>query len=217
MAKITAPLLSFGARGSIAKTAVYSAWRGVNYARQHVIPANPQTTAQQTVRKTFALLREMYKIAPPILSAPWVAFATGRPFTGMNAYIGENVRVLNGQTDMSNWIGSPGALGGPPPLSVAGAPGTSGEITVTITPPTQIPEGWVIEAAQAAAFNQQAPDDFFTGPLVAGEDMSAPYSISLTGLGAGEVCVMAGWLKWTRPDNKSAYSVGITSVVTAGA
>ena len=47
MAKLTAPLMSFGARGKLGGSLVYSAWKGVNTARQLVTPANPNTTAQQ--------------------------------------------------------------------------------------------------------------------------------------------------------------------------
>ena len=57
MAKLTGPLLSFGATGQIAKTMVVGTWRGIDYARQYVVPANPRTTAQQANRTRFALLR----------------------------------------------------------------------------------------------------------------------------------------------------------------
>jgi len=43
MSKLTGPLLSFGARGQIGKAMVTSTWKGVPYARQYVVPANPQT------------------------------------------------------------------------------------------------------------------------------------------------------------------------------
>ena len=50
MAKLKAPLLSFGARGQIAKSAVYFPWKGVDAVREYVIPANPRSTAQVTQR-----------------------------------------------------------------------------------------------------------------------------------------------------------------------
>lgn len=50
MAKLKAPLLSFGASGQIAKSLVYFAWKGLNVVRQHVVPANPNTASQQTQR-----------------------------------------------------------------------------------------------------------------------------------------------------------------------
>lgn len=50
MAKLKAPLLSLGASGAIAKTIVFFPWKGINAARQYVVPANPRTSAQNTQR-----------------------------------------------------------------------------------------------------------------------------------------------------------------------
>lgn len=46
MAKLNAPLMSFGARGAIAKAVVYFPWKGINCAREYVVPANPRSAAQ---------------------------------------------------------------------------------------------------------------------------------------------------------------------------
>ncbi|GAI58995.1 unnamed protein product, partial [marine sediment metagenome] len=46
MAKLKAPLLSLGASGAIGKAIVYFPWKGLNVAREYVIPSNPQTKAQ---------------------------------------------------------------------------------------------------------------------------------------------------------------------------
>jgi len=50
LAKLNAPLFSFGASGSIAKALVYFPWKGLNVVRSWVSPANPQTAAQITQR-----------------------------------------------------------------------------------------------------------------------------------------------------------------------
>lgn len=50
MAKVTSPLMSLDASGSIAGALTFSKWKGRNYARQLVIPANPQTVGQQESR-----------------------------------------------------------------------------------------------------------------------------------------------------------------------
>lgn len=50
MAKLKAPLLSLGASGSIGKAIVYFTWKGLNVARQHVVPSNPKTSGQTTQR-----------------------------------------------------------------------------------------------------------------------------------------------------------------------
>lgn len=50
MAKLTAPLFSFGARAQLGKALVFFNWKGIHAVRQYVIPANPNTAAQQTQR-----------------------------------------------------------------------------------------------------------------------------------------------------------------------
>ena len=50
MAKVTAPLFSLEASGTIGKTVTYSRWHGRAYARRRVIPLNPQSTEQVEVR-----------------------------------------------------------------------------------------------------------------------------------------------------------------------
>lgn len=50
MARVTSPLMSLDASGSIAGAITYSKWKGRNYVRQLVIPANPRTTGQQAAR-----------------------------------------------------------------------------------------------------------------------------------------------------------------------
>ncbi len=217
MAKLTGPLLSFGARGSLGKTMVISKWRGVPYARSYVVPANPQTAAQQQVRTTFALLREMWKLAPAQLQDAWNAFASGRPFTGMNKEVGENVRVLNGEADMSNYIASPGAGGGLVPLTMNAVTGVvAGTIDVTVTAPAA-PSGWVLTKAVAIGFKDQDPAGIFDGTISVVEDLVAPYVMTLTGLPAGELCIVSAWLVWTKPDGKLAYSVSVNDSAVADA
>lgn len=206
MAKVTAPLLSFGARGQIGKTMVNSKWRGINYTRQYVVPSNPNTLAQQGVRKLFAYLREMWKRAPAGVVDPWNAFASGRPFLGVNKFVGENVRILNGESTMDGIIFSPGARGGLPPVGVTVSPGSNpGEIVIAGAAPTA-PDGWTFDALCAAACPDGDPTGFFVGPFVYGEDTSSTYSITLSGLGAGTPCQVGVWARWIKPNGDKAYS-----------
>ena len=217
MAKLTAPVLSFAGSGKIASTLVFATWRGVKYARQYVVPANPQSTAQTAVRSVFAMLREMWKLNPALGRAPWDRMAEGRKFLGLNKFIGENVRVLNGETDMDNFIGSPGAAGGIPPSSVAASTGSgSGEVDVDFVNPTP-PTGWTLDAEIAVAFPDQDPSDDFGGPLIAAESDPPTGTVTLSGLGAAVACQASGWLRWVKPDGTFAYSVATTDQATSGA
>lgn len=216
MGKITGPLLSLGASGQIGKTLVFGKWRGVGYVRQYVIPANPQTAAQTAVRDKFATLRSMFKIAGTIARAPYDAFATGRPLLGVNQYLKSNILAIGADTDMNNFVGSPGARGGLPPTSVTASTGAgSGEVDVAVVEPA-IPTGWTLTGAQAIAFPDQDPQVAFVGPMVEGEDLVSPFSITLGGLGSAVACQASAFLKWLKPNGDIAYSVSITDQATSG-
>jgi len=215
MARTTAPLLGFDARGQIAKTLVYGTWRGVKYARRYVIPGNPKTAGQTTTRVTFATLREMWKLMPTIGRSPWTAFATGRPFLNLNAFVGENMRVVRGDALFTDFVGSPGARGGLPPTSATPASGGAGEINVTFVLPT-IPTGWAIQKSQCVAFQDQDPESDFVGNLVAAESATPFTTVAFTGLDATTSYIVASWLEWLKPNGQIAYSIGLTSTVTSG-
>jgi hypothetical protein len=207
MGKITGALLSLGASGSLGKTLTFSKWRGIPYVRQHVIPSNPNTLDQQATRNVFKTLTQMWKIAGVIAISPWDAFATGRPFTGRNAFIGQNTEVLRGEVDQDLFIGSPGARGGLPLATATPTPG-AGQISIAVTTPTA-PTGWTLAAVQGIAFLDQDPADPFTGIIGEAEDTSAPMdTILITGLTAGSNQYRA-WAVWTKPDGSTAYSTAI--------
>ena len=215
MAKLTAPLLSFGARGQIGKTMVTSSWRGIKYARQHVIPTNPQTVAQMFVRNMFAMLREAWKLAPAQITATWDSFAQGRPFTGMNKWVGENVRALNGEADLNNIIFSPGSKGGLPPVGFSAATGaTPGAVVGTFTYP-DAPPGWTLVGGVVAAIPDSAPDAFFQGPFRATTVVAPAVDGIVTDMGDGVDCQVGGWLVWTKPNGETAYSVSLVDQATS--
>lgn len=217
MAKLSGPLLSFGARGAIGKTVVASKWRGVPYLRQHVVPANPKTTAQMAIRTLFAFLREAYKLAPGNVTSAWEAFAQGRPFTGMNKFVGENVRVLKGDADLNDIIFCPGAKGGLAPLAFTASTGSgSGEIDCDVTVPNE-PTGWTLLSAEFVAMKDQDPTGIFDQSWASGTETVAPWDHTLTGLEAGESYQVGCFLTWEKPNGVTAYSVSLSDTATSGA
>jgi len=217
MAKLTGPLLSFGAKGQIGKTLVTADWKGIKYARQYTIPANPQTTEQMKTRNTFSMLNGLWLIAPTLFQAPWTANAVGQKYTNRNKLMAENVGRLRDETDMNNFIGSPGALGGPPVDSIAGSGGTNpGDVGWSATAPV-VPTGWTLASVIACAFPDQDPTLPFGGPIVAAEDTSSTYGGTLTGLPAATNCQLVVWPKWTRPDGKTAYGPSLITQQTSHA
>jgi len=212
VAKTTAPLLSFDANGTIAKTAVFAKWKGRSYVRRYVTPSNPQTADQSLTRNTFGFLQAVYKVAPALVTAPWDAYARGKVLTGRNAFGKFNISNLRSEVDLNNLTLSPGALGGLPPLSMAITPG-SGQLSVAVTPPSVIPADWTIAAIVVAAIEDQDPQTEVAYTVTAGEDTSTPYTVLLTGLDAVLHQVRA-WIRWTRPDLQVAYSPDIADTGT---
>jgi len=212
MAKVTAPMLSFGGSGSLAKTIVYSKWKGIPYARQHVIPANPQSTAQTLTRDIFANASALWKGAPALFIAPWDAFAAGQPLTGRNAFQGRFVATLRGDTDLDDMIFSPGAKGGLAPLSIVVTPGAT-QLSVAITMPAT-PTGWTLTSGIAAALVDAAPEAITALTITANEDVSDPYTAVLTGLTASVLYQVGAWVKWAKPDGSVAYGPSINATGT---
>lgn len=104
MAKLSGPLFSMAASGKIAGTLVYSIWKGIKYARQLIIPANPKTAAQQTQRGFLtSALAQWHDVDFPLgaidkSNLNRLAGIQGTAMSGFNIYVKEYIqtRVLGG-------------------------------------------------------------------------------------------------------------------------
>jgi hypothetical protein len=91
MAKVTGPLMSLDASGTVGKTAVFSKWKGRNYVRLRVTPTNRQTDPQQDARiKTGSVGRSMSIVTKPIA-----------PNLGSQFYLDAKVKAPAGQSWVS--------------------------------------------------------------------------------------------------------------------
>lgn len=208
MAKPTGALLAFGASGQIAKTVVYASWRGRQYARRYLIPANPQSTEQTKTRSAFAWLQQVWKLSPTLFQDPWTLFASGQPFTNRNAFGSKNISVLRDAADLAAFVFSPGAKGGVAPTSIAITPGAT-QLSILINTPTP-PTGWTLTSAIAAAIADQDPNTGTLYTITAGEDTTSTYTVVLTSLTTGTLYYVGAWLKWAKPDGSIAYSTAVT-------
>lgn len=213
MAVVSAPLLSFGASGSIAKTQVYATWKGRPYARRHVVPSDPRSSEQVITRTAFSFLSSVWKIAPSDVQAPWVKYASGLVMTDRNAFLKKNLPVIRSLSTLDGFIMSPGAAGG---LAVVATitPG-SGTITITATAPDPLPSGWTVVKFVGAAIRDQDPQSGTLYTIHAGTDSSDPYSVALSGLAAGD-WQAAGWFVYQRSASATdlAYGPGDCEVTT---
>lgn len=195
MARLTAPLFSLTASGTIANALTFSTWKGVPYVRTRVIPANPKSAAQQEVRGIFSTLSEMWKRMPAGARVPFDYAARGRPFTARNKHIGVNVAVLQGESDLDNLVMSVATGGAVPPATITPADETGQVLSIACTAPT-IPVGYTLEWMNMAAVLDGDPSPVITRTVFWDEDDSDPYTVNLNVGTAGDYqcaawCVMA--------------------------
>lgn len=196
MSKVSAPLLSFGASGQVGKSVVFGTWKGVSYARRHVIPANPRSTEQTLTRNVFSWLNNVYKIAPSEFTAAWRAAVKGRALTDRNLFMQQNIPILRDMPDLTGMVFSPGAKGGLP-ASVTITPGND-QVTIAAPAPDPLPSGWTVVRFIAAAIRQQEPGVGAFYEIVADDDPTAAYSVTLTGLADAADYMGAGWFEFQK-------------------
>jgi len=211
MAKSKSPLFGIEASGALGDSVVFAKWRGVQYARRHVIPANPKTAEQMKTRTVFSFLNQLWLRAPVLLHEPWFAYASGRPLTDRNAFIKFNLPVLRDSNDLSSLIGSPGVNGGFALYSL-NASGGIGYITAEATP-YELPPGWSIDYIAFVVVADQDPHEQFSGVIMAQSDTTVPYSAMFSSLSAGTYRVLA-WARYTKPDSSKAFSPSLIAAAT---
>lgn len=92
MVKVKGPAMSLDASGSLAKSLVYSKWKGRNYVRQHVIPANPKSGGQVGVRSMFKFLAQVWDGLTAGNKATWEDRADDLVASTFNAFMAYNQR-----------------------------------------------------------------------------------------------------------------------------
>lgn len=212
MSRLTGPLMSMGARGQIGETLVFSRWKGRPYARQYVVPANPQTSGQTTTRNTFAALNAIWRYMPAAAIDAWALYAQNSQITSRNAWIKQNLSAVRGDADLQDIVLSPSAGSGLVADAISVTP-SAGQLDVTLTAPP-LPTGWTIAQAVAVALKDDDPQALGTPEVTAGTDATDPYVISLTGLTGSALHVVGGWFEFTKPDGSSAYGQSLQTTAT---
>lgn len=103
MAKWTSPLFS-DIRNKLGDNVVFSMWKGRQYMRSYVKPANPQTLAQTAERLHHAALVEAYqnnvKGTPAHVTA-WNAEALAALISGFNRFVSYGRKITFGAVDLA--------------------------------------------------------------------------------------------------------------------
>lgn len=82
MARVTGPLFSMSASGTIGKAVTYGTWKGKPWARVWFTPENPQTAGQVNVRTALSIVVAYWQGLPAPDKATWEAAAP----QGMSGY-----------------------------------------------------------------------------------------------------------------------------------
>ena len=124
MVKVNGPLMSMDASGSIAGAITFSRWKGRAYVRQRVVPANPKSVLQVSVRAMMKFLSQAWSDVGTTPQGSWDEIAGDQSISPFNAYIQENLGRWRqfqapGQTYPTPETGTPpvatldSAVGGP--------------------------------------------------------------------------------------------------------
>jgi hypothetical protein len=207
MAVVTAPLLSFGARGSIAKSQVYASWKGRPYARRYTVPAYRRSDAQDLTRNVFSWLNNTWKFSPQVFQAPWVAFAQGKVLTDRNAFFSQNIGLLRTLTTNEGMIMSPGAKGGIGVTPAVTPASTS--LAIAGTAPDVTGLGWTTVSWNAVLMPQQNPQtDILYAISAATPDTTGPYSVTISGLTTATGYIVGAWFVWQRSASPTDLAYG---------
>ena len=135
MARVTGPLMSFDASGTVAGAVVFSKWRGRNYVRRHAVPSNPRTTGQLAARAIIAFLGADWKNLDPADQATWEKGAESLKISSFNEYIRINARDWRDQLAPSKQTPATRASTAGLVGSLSGTPsGRQAIVTVAQTP-----------------------------------------------------------------------------------
>jgi len=91
MVKLAGPLMSLDASGSIAGAITFSKWKGRNYARQLVQPANPRSVLQVSTRAMLKFLSQDWINVGATPQGSWADRAAQTNISPFNAYIAANM------------------------------------------------------------------------------------------------------------------------------
>lgn len=195
------PLVA-GLRGKAAD-AVASSWKGIDYVRKWVRPANPQTAAQTAVRESFARCIPLWRSLDSHPKTYLDKYGTDYQMSGMNVFV-QKCRALEQAAALIKPMPDHPLVPAPSTLVFATGAGASGDIDVTWV--DNAPEDYdaifiVARLASGNIFN------FFSYPA------SNLGAYTITGLVAGENYDCYAWY-WNDTPNDHGTSDGDLAIAS---
>lgn len=91
MVLLNGPMFSIDASGKLADAIVFSKWKGRNYARSLVTPANPQSGGQTGMRMMLRFLSQIWSGIGTAAQNTWNDRADAAVISNFNAFVGYNL------------------------------------------------------------------------------------------------------------------------------
>lgn len=185
---------------------IAASWKGINYVREYVIPANPNTVAQQTQRGYVALEGKCASsMLLPICQKFWDPIA--RSMSGFNMMVGTNLKILaTAGKELKDTVRSSGTLEGTTISSATYFPST-GIINIAFSSDV-LGNGLPTDKVVAVVYDKANKVSFVDDGTNTRTDAS-----SVFGIGAGRtVTNLVAWIFFYR--GTSAPYVVSTSVGT---
>lgn len=140
MVKVQAPALSLEASGSIAGAMVFSRWKGRPYVRSLVIPANPRSAGQVSMRAMLKFVSQQWNGLSAPDKATWEDRAAAGNYSPFNAYVSYN--QFRWRDFLAPTMAFPEGTAMTPPVLGAGS-AVAGVRSITVTQPiTTANDGW---------------------------------------------------------------------------
>lgn len=211
MAKVQLPLLGVSASGTIGDSITFGNWKGINYARQRVIPANPRTQAQVAQRETMTYVVSLYKRVPAVVAQAFELSARNTGMSGYNLFVKRNLVSLRGQQTNRGVVFSPGQSGGVA-LEDVSAQYANGSITATATPAAAIP-GVTISRVWFLALPEEAPVGETQVSVLSASDDTSPYGATFSVAAGSGWWVVSAFTQATTQGGATVFGVSLNTRV----
>lgn len=133
MVKVFGPMMSFDATGTLGKIATFSKWKGRNYVRSRVIPANPKSGLQTGMRSMFKFLSQQWSGMSAPDKATWVTLAEAKVVSPFNAYVSQGqLRWKNFNSPSQAYPAAEVGVLGTPAATFPSAAGGVSSITISM-------------------------------------------------------------------------------------
>jgi len=88
MARVSGPLFSMSASGTVGKAITFGIWKGRPWCRVWFKPENPKTAAQVNVRLAMSLIVALWQDQVDAVKDDWDAYAAPFGMSGFNKFVG---------------------------------------------------------------------------------------------------------------------------------